>query len=86
MQNFVNTLLPIKLGLPGYFSKQKLNLWANLIFLSKKFCRLKNSFYLRIGIVNEIVNNNGTKYENVRKTVPQIRIFGKEIRKQNIFI
>ena len=59
------------------FSKQKLNLWANPIFLAKKFCRLKNSFYLRIGIVNEIVNNNGTKYENVRKTVPQIRISGK---------
>lgn len=39
MQNFVNTLLPIKLGLPGDFSKQKLNLWANLFFLAKKFCR-----------------------------------------------
>jgi len=48
MQNFVNILLPIKLGLPGDFSKQKLNLWANPIFLAKKFCRLKNSSYLRI--------------------------------------
>ena len=56
MQNFVNTLLPIKLGLPGDFSKQKLNLWANPIFLAKKFCRLKNSPYLCTIIVNNIVN------------------------------